>query len=214
MQNTIPSLPLFQGMTNNEIAEVIADKTIQQQRYAKNQVVVGHNQPSKGLLILLDGRMCVSGKWKGGAYRTTEIVSSPCIIEPERCFGLYQRYQKQYVAKTACCILYIPKSEVLKLTRTYMVFKLNLLNAVSTIAQQRCAHLTEGVNEFHDSLLRFLGEHFLTGSTERKVYVTMNQLAEIMHCSRLEISQALNRLEQNSDIILQRGIITLPSPNV
>ena len=91
-----------------------------------------------------------------------------------------------------------------------MVFKLNLLNAVSTIAQQRCAHLTEGVNEFHDLLLRFLTDHFLTGSTERKVYVTMNQLAETMHCSRLEISQALNRLEQNSDIILQRGIITLP----
>ena len=209
MQKTLLSLPLFQGMTKNELVEVAASKPVRQQRYGKRQVVAGLNQPSKGLLLLLEGRLSVSGEWREGAYRTTETISAPYVIEPERCFGLHQRYQRQYVAKTVCRVLYIPKTDVLALTRTYMVFKLNLLNTISAIAQQKKLTLLTGSRCLADMLLCFLREHFLSGSEEQKVYVTMNQIAEMTYCSRLEVSKALNLLNERNDITLQRGIITL-----
>lgn len=209
MQKTLLSLPLFQGMTKNELVEVAASKTIRQQRYGKRQVVAGQDQPSKGLLLLLEGRISVSGEWRGGGYRTTEAISAPYVIEPERCFGMHQRYQRQYVAKTVCRVLYIPKTDVLALTRTYMVFKLNLLNTVSTIAQQKKLAVLTDSRCLADMILGLLREHFLPGSEERRVYITMNQMAEMTYCSRLEVSKALNSLSERNDIVLQRGIITL-----
>lgn len=207
----IIGLPLFQGMSSSDLQDVIATTKIGFVKHNRNQTIVAEGMPCKNLLFLIDGEAEIRSTFLGGAFSVTETISAPYVLEPERLFGLTQRYASSYTSRTQCNLLSINKEAVLKLFTTHMVFRLNYLNMLSTYSQRckeaLCHSTAHEVTE--QQIMCFLRNHCSTAGGKKVFHIKMQQLADELHIQRLEVSNALNRLNDEGTIILQRGIITI-----
>lgn len=203
-------LPLFQGMSSSDLQDIVARVRFNFRRYTKNTTVINGGDRCDGLLFLLDGDAEMLSSPAGNTYRLTEYLLPPEIIEPERIFGLQQHYSHTYRTLSTCNFLHIGKDDTLLLSSEFMVFRLNLLNIISTQSQRYQKELWRQHPENNkERVIRFLTNH-CTKQTGRKIFhIKMRQLASETGLTRNEVSKELNALETQGKLRLQRGIITI-----
>lgn len=219
-------LPLFQGMSSSDLQNVVAHAKIGFLKHNRNQVIVAADMPCKNLIFLLDGDVEVTTSFTPSAsdatpcesittadsFTVTEYISVPSLIEPECLFGISQRYTATYRTLTQCHFITISKDVLASLLSQYVVFRLNYLNILSTLAQRRRKELCRiPLPDTQGRVVAFLRSH-CQNLTGKKVFrIKMQQLADAINDNRLDVSIVLNRLDDQSSIILQRGIITIPN---
>ena len=204
-------LPLFQGMSSSDLQDIVTRVKFGFLRYNKNQVIISREQPCKGLMFLLDGIVDMQTIADDGSYTVTEQLNMPTIIEPERIFGLHQRYTRQYKARTQCHLISVRKDDVMLLSSEFMVFRLNLLNIISTQSQRFSQQLWQKhPSTTEERIILFLRQHCNNNMGSKIFHIKMQQLADEINESRLDVSIALNALDAKQKIRLQRGIITIP----
>ena len=82
--------------------------------------------------------------------RVVEEMGAPYMIQPERLFGMTQKYTSSFKALDNCNFITISKEEVLLLLETQLVFRLNMLNM---LAAPRLAIGTQDAERAHRALL-------------------------------------------------------------
>lgn len=204
-------LPLFQGMSGSDFQDIVARIRFDFRRYSRNTTVANSGDRCDGLLFLLDGELEMVSTSADRSYRVTEFIIMPGVLEPERAFGLQQRYLHTYRTHSICNFLHIGKDDTLLLSSEFMVFRLNLLNIISTQSQRFQKELWRHHPENdREKILRFLSTH-CTKQTGKKIFhIKMRQLAAETGLTRNEVSKVLNELESTGKIQLQRGIINVP----
>ena len=180
------SLPLFQGLSKGDLEEVVTHTRLGFETYNEGQYIVHHN------------------------YSITEILHAPGLLQPERLWGLMQFYTKSFRCKTSCQILSIEKSEIMKLCDQYLIFRINLFNLLSTAAQRserRLLRLTSASLEHR--IIYFFADRCLQLAGAKTIKIKMTQLATEINDSRLDVSRALNNLQQMGLIRLRRNYIEI-----
>ena len=205
-------LPLFQGMSSNDMTSVAGKTKFAFHRVAKGKKVVSEGDPCQNLFFLLDGSMQVTSRADDNSYSMVEEMSAPDVIQPERIFGLTQRYSKTFTALTECRLIGISKAEVLRLSEEHMIFQLNLLNIIST-QSQRITHQPWRVRPqgIRNKIIRFVETHSMRPAGEKTLYIKMETLATLIAESRLNVSKELNAMHQEGLINITRGIIHIPA---
>lgn len=204
----LSKLPLFQGMSSEELREVVTKLKFSFQTLRARQCLADKGHNSRGLLFLIDGELEKRSASSDGAYTVTEYVTAPYLIEPDKLFGFRQRYSHRYTATTRSHAIFVKKDDVLFLFNQSVVFRLNILNMLSTRVQRYVESNWEAMPADIDArVLRFLARHTAEDNPETVFRITMRRLAQELGTSRLEVSQALNRLQQQGRVRLQRGII-------
>lgn len=205
-------LPLFQGMSSNDMTSVAGKTKFAFHRVAKGKKVVSEGDPCQNLFFLLDGSMQVTSRADDNSYSMVEEMSAPDVIQPERIFGLTQRYSKTFTALTDCQLVSISKAEMLRLSEEHMIFQLNLLNIIST-QSQRITHQPWRVRPqgIRNKIVRFVETHSMRPAGEKTLYIKMETLATLIAESRLNVSKELNAMHQEGLINITRGIIHIPA---
>lgn len=217
-------LPLFMGMSSSDLQNVVAHTKIGFLKHNRNQTIVAEGMPCKNLLFLLDGEVELTKSFcspvHGNAshdsaiadsFSVTEYISAPALIEPECLFGISQRYTATYRTLTQCHFITIGKDALTSLLSQYVVFRLNYLNMLSTIAQRRRMELCRIPSpDAEGRVVAFLRSHCQIMTGKKVFHIKMQQLADTINDNRFDVSVVLNRLDAQSAIILQRGIITVP----
>lgn len=205
-------LPLFQGMSSSEITSVAGKTKFAFHRVAKGKKVVSEGDPCQNLLFLLEGSLQVTSRADDNSYSVVEELAAPDVIQPERIFGLTQRYSKTFVALTECRLISISKAEMLRLSEEHMIFQLNLLNIIST-QSQRITHQPWRVRPqgIRNKIIRFVETHSMRPAGEKTLYIKMETLATLIAESRLNVSKELNAMHQEGLINITRGIIHIPA---
>ena len=202
-------LPLFQGLGSSEIQDIVAHIRFGFSQFKKGQPIIRREENCRGLVYLINGEMDIMTCGENDRYRLYEHVSAPYLIEPERVFGLRQKFSLTYTATSPCSILTVRKDEVMKLSTDYLVFRMNILNILSTIGQHRYDILRPSINRNpRERIAAFLNAVSHTSTWPKVLKIKMTTLAEYLSMSRLEISLELNKLSNEGIIRLQRGIIT------
>ena len=211
MYAQLASLPLFQGMSKADIVLAMEKIRIQEIEFKKNTVVVDCGQKCRGLYFLVEGEMDMVSLARGKVFRVTERLPKPFVLEPDRLFGLSQHYLHRFVALTKCKCLYVRKDDILFLLNENIVFRLNMLNALSTLIQRAKGLLWQKHgNSVAESIAIFFRQHSRLRFGPKVFHIRMTDLADAVNVSRLEVSIALNEMEREGKIRLQRGIITIP----
>ena len=155
--------------------------------------------------------MEVSAQAHDNGYTFTEDIGAPYILQPENLFGISPRYTRTFVAKATCSLLLLSKSEVLRLTDDFIIFKFNLLNTISTQAQkagrQPWRHCDSNLEH---RITRFFTAHCIHPAGRKLVHIKMQKLANEMNDNRLTVSRALNGMQKQGLIQLKRGCIVIP----
>lgn len=205
-------LPLFQGMSSTDLTSVAGKTKFAFHRVAKGKKVVSEGDQCQHLFFLLEGSLQVTSWADDNSYSMVEEMIAPDVIQPERIFGLTQRYTKTFTALTECRLIGISKAEVLRLSEEHMIFQLNLLNIIST-QSQRITHQPWRVRPqgIRNKIIRFVETHSMRPAGEKTLYIKMETLATLIAESRLNVSKELNAMHQEGLINITRGIIHIPA---
>lgn len=204
-------LPLFQGMSHEDLTLMVGHTKLDFRKVAAKAVVATADTACEQLLFLLDGELQVEGTADNRRYVLTEQVHGPFAIQPEQLFGLHQRYTRTFTALTPCHLLAISKQEVLRLLEDHIIFRFNLLNITAAHAQRLDRRLWQvPPTTLPHRIVRFLEARCLRPAGKKLLKIKMNDLAADLGCSRMEVSQALHVLQDHELLTLSRNFIHIP----
>ena len=203
--------PLFQGMSRDDLAQVAGHTKFDFQKLAAQRMIVADGDPCTHLDFLLSGNIVAVGNADDHSYTMYEQLAAPYILQPEAIFGYHQRYTRAFFSETPVSLLRLEREEVVRLSDQFLVFRINLLNIFATRTQKLSRQLWNHYpRTLDDRIVRFISQHCLHPAGPKTLHILMNQLALELGDSRLDISRALNRLQEKGLIILYRGRIEIP----
>lgn len=202
---------LFQGMSHADLMEVVTHTKLGFLKLSTGKYLVKEGDSCTHLSFLTHGSLLCETVSDNGACKVVEYIKAPYIVQPDRLFGLSQRYTSTFKAHSHCNFITIDKQEVLLLLETQLVFRLNLLNIMATESQRlhRRAWRSAPAN-LRERLVRYFFSRCNYPAGAKTFYVLMKQIANDLNDSRLDISRALNDMQRDQQLTLHRGRIEIP----
>ncbi len=204
--------PLFQGMSRTELLQMAGNTRFDFRKLPARTLVVREGDMCTGLLFLIKGELELVNQCDDHSYRVVERLSDPWLLQPEVLYGLTTRYTSDVRTVSDCRFILLSKDEVLRLSDDFLTFRLNLLNYLSTLSQQR-AHRPwrRAPQSLRSRVIRFFADHCSYPAGRKEFLILMDQLALQVNDKRLNVSRVLNDLQQNGLLELHRGRIVIPS---
>ncbi|HAT62112.1 MAG TPA: Crp/Fnr family transcriptional regulator [Prevotella sp.] len=205
-------LPLFQGISKFDLSNIVSHTKFDFNTIAADEVIINEGDPCIQLYFILSGKIELMHTSDDHSYHVVETTEMPVVIQPEHIFGLRQHYTCGCKARTETKLVAINKKEILQLLNEYVIFRLNLLNMLSTRVQnlnQRPWH--KAPDTLEKRVTNFFVNHCQRPAGEKIFTIKMNQLALEVGDSRLEVSRALNNLQDRKLLTLHRGKIYIPA---
>lgn len=202
---------LFQGMSHADLMQVAGHTKFGFSKLTTGKRLIREGDPCTHLVFLTAGTLSVEMQSDDHACRVMEQVSAPYILQPEHLFGINQRFTATFRSLTPCNLISLDKQEVLLLLETQLVFRLNMLNIMSTETQRMRHNIwRQAPRSLRERIIRFFFSRCLYPAGPKTFYVLMNQLAADLNDSRLDISRTLNQMQDDGLITLHRGRIVIP----
>lgn len=136
----IIELPLFLGLSQSEITAIMGHTRFGFTQVAEGMPVVKEHDACSHLYFLRKGTLRVETVADDHGYRLVEEVGAPTLLQPEHLFGLHQHYTSTFTAQTDCQFITLEKSEVIRLTTEFTIFRLNFFNLLTTKIQNGNEH--------------------------------------------------------------------------
>jgi CRP-like cAMP-binding protein len=210
--NKLLNTPLFQGISKSDLHNILGHTKFDFGKYNCGNPIVKANDPCTSMIFLLDGIITVLTISTDHSYKVSENISAPLQLQPERLFGLHQRYTSSFYAKTICNTMSLQKSEVIALYNNYEVFRINLINQLAAgIQKSDDRNWASGHLSLRMRIARFFTYHCLRPAGEKTFKIKMDDLAKELNDSRLNISIELNKLQDENLVELSRGQIHIPA---
>ena len=202
---------LFQGMSHADLMEVVTHTKLGFMKLQQGKHLVKEGDSCTHLTFLTHGSLQCETLSDDGGCRVVETVKAPYIVQPDRLFGLSQRYSSTFRADSPCNFITIDKQEVLFLLETQLVFRLNMLNLTAADAQRlRHNAWRQAPKSLSERITRFFFARCIYPAGPKTFYILMKHLAEELNDSRLDISHALNAMQADGLLTLHRGRIEIP----
>lgn len=202
---------LFQGMSRADLMEVVTHTKFGFSKYVAGKYIVREGDDCTHLFFLTNGTLECETLSDDHQCRVVEQLSAPYILQPERLFGLSQRYTSSFRATSGCNVISLDKQEVMLLLESQLVFRLNMLNQLAADTH-RLSHRAwrSAPKSLQERIVRFFFSRCIYPAGPKTFYMLMNQLGRELNDSRLDISRALNQMQKDGLITLHRGRIDIP----
>ncbi|MBR1412764.1 MAG: Crp/Fnr family transcriptional regulator [Prevotella sp.] len=202
---------LFQGMSRADLMEVVTHTKFGFTKVAAGKRIVKDGDKCTHLYFLTNGTLECETLSDDHCCRVVERISAPYTLQPERIFGLSQSYSSSFKATEPCNLITLDKQEVMLLLETQLVFRLNMFNLLAAHAQ-RLEHRAwrSAPQSLRERIIRFFFSRCLYPAGPKTFYILMQQIAQELNDSRLDISNALNQMQADQMITLHRGRIEIP----
>lgn len=208
--NRLLELPLFLGMSNADLGEIVAHTRFDFHKVPAGRTIVAEGDVCNGLNFVTDGTVIATVRADDGSYSLHEELKAPCVVQPHRLFGMTQRHSRTFTAATSCNVLFLSKPQLLQLIDNFEVFRINLLNTVTTQSQrQEHLPLRQPAATIRDKVLRFITDRSLYPVGKKKLEIKMEVLAHLIGESRRNLSVELHLMERDGIISLNRGVISM-----
>ena len=212
MYESLMCLPYFQGMSKDEITSVLDKVKLEFIRYNDGQKIASQDSPCDTLTMLVRGVVTSTCISPDKSYTIMEEISTLFVFEPYSLFGKKPSYRCSYHAIGECDILTIKKHYLFSEFSKYAIFQMNLLNLLSQRAQQKNNQIWERHPEsIPDKIINFVANRIEQQDGKKVVQIKMEDLANILGETRINISRTLNMFQQQGLIELKRKEIRIPS---
>ena len=212
MFDTILQLPLFQGISTDDLTLILEKTRLHFVKKAAGEVIAKSGTPCDALIYILRGQ--VEKATRGEAhtsYRVSEIVEGPYLVEPASLYGRSTCFRSTYKAASDADVMTISKqalNEVLLKNHIIIFNYLNLLcrrvqNAENKLWQTPATGAASIVAE---AILM----HFENSSGRKLLCISQKKLAALTHLPYGRVKQILKDLEQQQLIRVEGHGIHIP----
>lgn len=215
MFDTILNLPLFQGLTQEDVTNIVGHVKFNFVRVEEGETLFSAGSTCDYLCFLLRGQIEKVTAHPKKEFIIYEKYQAPYLFEPDRFFGLHNSYQSDYIALSQCNVLKVKKIYVLNELFNYDVFRMNFAGIVCSRAQAFAEKVWRQMPaELEERVCCFLLNYFDTPRGEKKVNIKMTDLAAFLGTSRLNISKALKSLAERELLQIRRSEIIVPDASL
>ena len=197
-------------MSKDDITAILGKVTLEFKKYDDGETIFRKGEKCDHFTILIQGKLSAVTPSPTGSYCITEEADAPFSIEAYSIFGYDTKYKRDYISKGNSTILSIDKQHIFGELSRHHIFTINLLNIIIRRAQQMDEHLW-----LYDSttipgrIAQFIAARCETQKGEKHIAIKMEQLATLLCETRLNISKALNEMQEAGFLALHRGGITV-----
>lgn len=202
MYETIMSLPLFKGTSNDDISSFIEKVPVEFINAEAGDHIISQGEPGTHILFLLDGSVVVNHDLYGGDIIMSQCLSGGSVFMPENLFGLHTECSATVTAHTSCSLMKLKKAEYLSLLGMNRIFLINYLNYLSYKCQIRACVLSE----FHQSSIQDFFRSLWYGLGERRAIYTefranVSSLQIITGAGREQILRQINEIVDSAEYL-------------
>lgn len=209
---TLVSFPLFIGMAHDELKNIVAKTKLSFHTLHEGETIVDTTTRSGMLVMLTDGTAVATTYSDDKAYRVEEEINGPVLVQPEYVFGLAQRFSQLWKAQSTCHLITLDKQEILKLSDNSLIFRLNLLNLLSTQVQKRQALFWRAAPKSDEEFLRrFFLVHSIRPAGKKVFHIKLSRLEKELSIDRRRLSAILRQWERQSLVTWTRGCLVAPA---
>ena len=212
MYESLMCLPYFQGMSKDEITSILDKVKLLFARHADGERIAVQGSPCNSLTLLVRGKLtskCVSPDER---YTLTEEIATPFAFEPYSLFGLAPTYRSSYYANGECDTLTIEKSYLFNELSRYNIFLMNMMNLLCQRVQLKTSQIWNARQlPLPEKIVEFIAVRSESQEGCKTLQIKMDDLADILGETRINVSRALNLLQQKKLIELRRKEIHIPS---
>ena len=211
MYDTLLQLPLFQGLGKDEFTSIIEKVKFHFHHIDAGKTIFTQGESCQQLVFLLDGEIISHSLNKELHYQLWEILEGPSVIEPYSLFGMKPLFTATYKAHSKIRLLTIDKSFVLSDLNKYEIFRINFLNILSNRCQSISHKLKNSrTGNIKEKLAEFFILRCIKSEGEKRLRITMEDLAVLINETRINVSKLLNELHEKKVIQLRRKEIAVP----
>lgn len=212
MFETLLELPLFQGLGKDDLTQIIETVRFNFTTFEHEQTIARQDDACNHLLFLLKGCLTVNTRSDHNKYSLTERIQAPAVLQPEALYGIYPRFTHTFTAQTDTCILSVEKHAVNHIFMSYEVFRINIMNLLSTLIFKNQRTLWRSPAEgLEKRIIGFIQAKATYPAGEKILYIKMEDLAEELNVTRINVSRALNEMQKKGELLLKRKAIIIPA---
>lgn len=214
MYNKLLELPLFQGLTKVQLTVILEKVKIEFRNFEPKAYIVKQGEPCTELIFLLQGRVRACAEDTFHQFSLAEIIDHQTLIEPSSLFGMQQAFRATYRAESKTSVLILKKKYIIPLLCKYEIFNLNYMNILcnSTQVMQRRLWNTH-VGGTLDRMVNFILTRCMYQQGQKELSITMEDFANLVGDTRINISKMLNELQGMQLIELSRKLIKIKNLN-
>ncbi len=137
MYETIMNLPLFKGVSNEQVSAFLEKTHLKFTKYSAGETIASRNEPVKGIKCIISGDASAKYNFADGSNLfLTETISGGHIIGADRLFGMDTTYNSDVTALNQVSVMEFNKEQYLNLLNSAPIYLLNYLNYLSYRAQK------------------------------------------------------------------------------
>lgn len=205
-------LPYFQGMSKDDITAILDKVVFEFIKYNDEECICNYGESCEKFLILIQGTVQVCAEAPDSSYKITEEITAPYTIEPYSMFGYDTTFNRKYTAKGNCSILAIEKKFLFSEFIKHKVFTINYLNLISHKAEKiENIIWSKTPSSIAGRIVKFIALRCEQQQGRKVLSIKMERLAEILCETRLNVSKALNEMQDAGLMELHRKEIVVPS---
>ena len=197
-------------MSKDDITAILGKVTLEFKRYGDGDIIFRQGEKCDKFTILTQGKVSGINNAPDKSYSIAEELSAPLTIEPYSIFGYDTKFQRDYIAKDDCTVLSIDKQYIFGELSKHNIFTINLLNIICRKTQQTRERIWNyNSTRIPGRIVQFIANHCETQKGEKQISIKMERLAALLCETRLNISKALNEMQDAGHLTLHRGGITI-----
>lgn len=212
MYESLLKLPYFQGMSKDELTAILDKVKFKFSRHANGELIISNGDNCDNFVILIQGELESERSTPDKEYKLFETIDAPFAIEPGSMYGIQANYRHSYYAKGECSILTISKSYLYSEFSKHHIFGINLLNLISRQEQVLDHQIWRNIpHSIEGRIARFIALRSELQCGRKRLIIKMEELANQLSETRINISRALNSMQQQGLLELSRKEILVPS---
>lgn len=211
MFEQLMALPLFSGVSYEQLARIVGDTKFNFLKYRRGDAVLVAGEQCCDVVFVVSGSVRYAVKNSKDSFVVEQTIKAPSVIAPEFLFGRHTVVPCAVVALEATSILRISKADYIKILNTDNVFLFNYLNILSAKAQTPLAgllKLTPG--EPVERLALWIATSTQPGGLDLKFKCIGGlQLHEVLGASAEAVENALEPLRRDGLIRYNASELTI-----
>ena len=208
----ISRIPIFTGLSQEELQQIQQHCRLTLEHSRKGRDLAMEYTKSDKLICVIDGWVEAVTYSDDRAYRMEELIEGPLMLEPDKLFGMTRSYRSSYRTHNVCSLISISKEYLMWIFDNYLVVRLNYLNLICHKAQQQEKMMwKKNTQSYEQRVIQFIKRRCIYPNGHKMLYIKMSQMAEEINASRQDVSNVLNKLDDDEKIILKRGIVDIPN---
>lgn len=212
MYDTLLLLPLFQGISRNQLTFLLEKMKFNFEKVGKNKVIAAQGQKCTDLIFVLQGKVKSQFVDVVNKYSIFEFYEGQMLIEPHVLMGMDPVYSATYVAETECGILKIDKRYMIDELIHYDVLMMNYINMLCSYAQSRdIRHRMLRLGDTYQKIIAFIEQRCEKQTGKKIIKVNMVELAHLVDAARIYVSRVLNEWNEKGLIELHRKSMIIPA---